>query len=250
LHVPLGVLGFVAACGGALLWLRGGGHGRPQEAPLPAEGSATLHPRRAEWNPRRVPWLVPLLLLILPLMALAHTPRPEMGLAEAPPEWAFPAALLTQPMPLKPDERAWLTRDGAESADRRRFTWRGMSGSMILISSRSWRAHHRPERCFEVYGLALDASHVHLVRRDFPVRVVSLSDDEGRAHFAATYWFQSATRTTGDYGTRIWADLAPQRDRWVLVSVIFDEPHDPNAPDVAAFYLALHESVQRYLTEA
>jgi hypothetical protein len=65
--------------------------------------------------------------------------------------------------------------------------------------------------------------------------------------FSATYWFQSAEQSTDDYGTRIWADLALQRDRWVLVSILFDGLQDPREANQQAFYLALHDSVQRYL---
>ncbi len=57
---------------------------------------------------------------------------------------------------------------------------------------------------------------------------------------SASYWFQSAERTTDDYGTRIWSDLSPQRERWVLVSILFDGVVDPNSEDVASLYEALH----------
>ncbi len=118
---------------------------------------------------------------------------------------------------------------------------------MILITSTTWRAHHRPERCFEVYGLSIDASRAHLVAPDFPLRFVSLSDGDGRGLLSATYWFQSAGRTTDDHGTRIWADLAPERDRWVLVSILFDGVYDPHATDIQTLYLALHDVVRRNL---
>ena len=64
---------------------------------------------------------------------------------------------------------------------------------------------------------------------------------------SASYWFQSAERTTDDYGTRIWSDLSPQRDPWVLVSILFDGVVDPNSKDVATLYEALHGSVARSL---
>jgi exosortase O len=114
---------------------------------------------------------------------------------------------------------------------------------MILITSTTWRAHHRPERCFEVYGLSLDDSRTHLVGPELPVRFVSLGDGDNRGLLSATYWFQSADRTTDDYGTRIWADVAPRRERWVLVSILFDDVYDPNDPDIESFYTALHRSV-------
>jgi exosortase O len=150
-------------------------------------------------------------------------------------------------MPLKPDEIDWLTRGGAQSADRRRFEWRGITGSMILITSQTWRAHHRPERCFEVYGLSLDDSHTYLITPEFPLRFVSLSYGDGRGSLSATYWFQSVDRTTDDYATRIWADLASERDRWVLVTILFDGVHDPSTADLQAFFSALHAGVAHSL---
>ncbi len=284
LHVPLGVLGFVAACVVAV-WLLRFSSARQEvgqsaistpgasrsiaaigDARLPSETPASLVPSDAsEARPTRPKgraargarsaaqslthpvWLGPALVLVILVMALLYTPRPQTGLAQAPPTWQFPAGLVTEPMPLKPDEIAWLTRDGAESADRRRFEWRGLTGSMILITSTTWRAHHRPERCFEVYGLSLEDSHTYLVKPDFPLRFVSLGDGDHHNLLAATYWFQSAGRTTDDYGSRIWADLAPRRERWVLVSILFDGAQDPQAERVQTFYLALHEAVRRYL---
>lgn len=232
LHVPLGVLGFVAACAAAVVLLR-------------------LQPASQEIGDRLTPqrpiWLAPALAAAILAMALVYTPRPQSGLRQPPPAWEFPAGLVTEPMPLKSDEVEWLTRGGAESADRRRFEWRGITGSMILITSTTWRAQHRPERCFEVYGLSLDDARTYLVTPNFPVRFVSLSDDDGHVRLSATYWFQSAGRTTDDYGTRMWADLSPERQRWILITVLFDGVYDPHAADIQAFYTALHDAVARSL---
>ena len=234
LHVPLGVLGFAAACAAAAALLR-----RQR-----AQDDATLE-RTWPALPRPA-WLAPLLAAAILAMALVYAPHPQTGLAQPPPDWEFPAELVTTPMPLKPDEVAWLTRGGAESADRRHFVWRGVSGSMILVTSTTWRAQHRPERCFEVYGLSLDDSRPYLVAPDLPVRLVLLSD-HAHVQVSAAYWFQSAGRTTDDYATRIWADLAPRRERWVLVSIVFDNAPDPRAPDIRAFYAALHTAVAHSL---
>jgi len=239
LHIPLGVLGFVAACAAAVGLLR---LQQPMGVDMPV--AAQLAPAAPRSRPA---WLGPALAVAILAMILGYAPRPETGLGQPPPAWKFPAELKTQPMPLNPDEIAWLTRDGADSADRHRFEWRGISGSMILITSNTWRAHHRPERCFEVYGLSLDDSRTHLVTPNFPVRLVALGNGQGHSLLTATYWFQSANRTTDDYATRIWADVAPQRKRWVLVSILFDNVHNPNNPDVQQFYTALRQSVARHL---
>ncbi|MCA9969953.1 MAG: exosortase O, partial [Anaerolineales bacterium] len=236
LHVPLGVLGFIAACALALHRLR--------RLPKPPDNSQlTIHHSQLTIN--HSPTLA--LLLLLTLFALLHTPRPQTGLAQPAPAWQFPSALAVTPLPLKPDEVDWLVRDGAESASRYRFSLGEVSGSLILIPSRTWRAHHRPERCFEVYGLTLDDTRTHLVTAEFPTHFVRLGQGENGRALSATYWFQSAAQTTDDYGTRLWADLAAERQRWVLVSILFDDDVAPDHADARAVYLALQTAVAESL---
>jgi exosortase O len=242
LHVPLGVLGFCAACAAAVLLLR---WRQPSVDPQPDSPPAREALERA--SPTRPMWLAPALAAAILAMALIYAPRPQTGLAQSPPDWSFPAELATEPMPLRPDEIAWLIRGGADSAERRRFDWRGITGSMLFITSRTWRAQHRPERCFEVFGLSLNDSRTFLVTPDFPVRFVSLGNSSGRGLLSATYWFQSVGRITDDYGARMWADLSPQRDRWILVTLLFDRVYDPSATDIQALEVAVRDAVARSL---
>lgn len=237
LHVPLGVLGFVGACAGALALLRGG-NGRRTEKII-----STAGPRAFS-----IPQFSLVLGIGLCAMGLLYAQRPETGLGLIAPAWNFPDALHTQPLPLKPDEQAWLTRDGAESATRYRFEWQGLGGTMILVPSRTWRAHHRPERCFEVFGLQLFNSQAQLVESDFPIRAVTLRDPKSAQQLDAAYWFQSATRTTDDYGTRIWADTTAAGERWVLVSILFDRPIESNDMRTTMLYRALRRAVAEQLT--
>jgi exosortase O len=238
LHVPLGVLGFAAACAAVVALLRLQPLGKPAKA------------RQALARPA---WLSPVLAVTVLAMALLYTPRPQTVLARSASGWELPADLSAEPLPLQPEEVEWLMRDGAEAASRFRFEWRGdgepITGSLIFVSSTTWRAHHNPERCLMLYGLSLDDSHTHLVRKDFPVRYISLGGNQGgnRSIKSGTYWFQSARRTTDDYATRIWADVTLERDQWVLVSILFDDVHDPRDADVEAFYIALHDAVARNL---
>ncbi len=241
LHIPLGVLGFVAACAAVMILLR-------RQPSLPST------PPTPTVIPLRPRWLAPVLVITFLAMGLLYAQRPQTGLTHTAQPWNFPSEFTTTPLPLKPDEQEWFTRDGAESADRFRFEWQHgeqrLTGSMILVTSRTWRAHHRPERCFEVYGLTIDNSHPHLVNPGFPLRLVSLGDGEGRSLLSAAYWFQSPTRTTDDYATRIWADLSPQRDRWMLVSILFDEVHNPNTKRIEIFYTQLQKAVIQHLNES
>jgi exosortase O len=259
LHVPLGVLGFVAVCAVVVVLLRA------QRPTTWADRDASVQITRPLPTPtvlpRRPIWLAPALTGAILAMWLVYTPRPptelvqpirwssprakSKGSGQVLPDWEFPSELIAEPAPLKPNELEMLTRDGAESVGRWRFTWRGVGGSMLLVTSTTWHAHHQPERCYEVYGLSLDNSRPHLVAHNFPLRLVSLNDGDHK--LSAAYWFQSADHTTDDYGRRIWADLAPERKRWVLVTVLFDRVYDPNTPDVRTFYIALHNAVARKL---
>jgi exosortase O len=241
LHVPLGVLGFAAACAAAVALLR---------LQRPVETAA-----EAAWAPARPKWLAPALAVATLAMALLYTPRPQTVLAQSAMGWDLPASLDAEPQPLEAEEVEWLTRDGAESASRFRFTWHGddqaITGSLLFVASDTWRAHHNPERCLTLSGLSLDSSRTHLVQADFPVRYIALGANQGggRSLNAGTYWFQSARQTTDDYATRIWADAALERDRWVLVAILFDNVADPRDADVEAFYVALHDAVTRHLVQ-
>ncbi|MER2599720.1 MAG: exosortase O [Caldilineales bacterium] len=231
LHVPLGVLGFGLACAVAAWGLRGAVEAAPVVAAPTSQPAARV----------ALSLSVALIAFMVALVTV-YAPRPASATAAASPVWRFPAELITQPLPLTAQERAWLAGDGAEDAQRWRFQWRGLSGSMILVTSSTWRGHHRPERCFEVYGLTLDQSSAHLVDADFALRAVQLGAGQGMP-LSAAYWFQSATRITDDYGTRIWADLGRGRARWVLVSLLFDGPVDDADADAAALYRAIRVAV-------
>lgn len=243
LHVPLGVLGFGLVCATAVALLK---WRKPHHQTAVPQSSDVGEPAPG-FNQRRFR-LSATLIIFIAVMILLYAPRPLTGLSSQAKTWVFAEKLQIEPLPLKPDENEWLTRDGAESADRLRFTWGDVSGSMILISSKTWRAHHRPERCFEVYGLSLDDSHTHLVNPAMPIRFVALSDSGQSRQYSASYWFQSTGQTTDDYGTRIWSDVAWEREHWVLVSILFDGRVNPNEPEIEMLYLALHDATAAYLS--
>jgi len=222
IHVPLGVLGFGTACGIALYLLR-------RETDV-RKNSSSLEPQPQTQRPA---WLASVLIISVAVMAIFYTQRPQTGLTETARSFRFPADMITEHEPLTEQELWWLTKDGAESAQRHRFQWGNISGSMLLITSRTWRAHHRPERCFEVKGLSVDDIQTYFVMDSVPIRHLSLGAGTERNTHDAAYWFQSADSITDDYATRVWADLALQREQWILVSILFDSDHNILVPDDA-----------------
>ncbi len=239
LHVPLGVIGFAGAC---LLGL----------ALLRKTGQWQVLPRPVEANPPeldRPRWLTPLLGGLLVGMALLYSARPETVFAQPQETWRFPPDLATKDWPLTEGELAWLEQSDIQDVERMRFEWRGMTGSVLMVSSTNWRAHHRPERCFEVYGLSASETRTALVAQDFPIRLLTLGNQDNPALLSAAYWLQSQGRVTDDYATRIWDDLTPQRKKWVLVTVLFDTPLDSESEDTRALYAALREAVLENLLD-
>ena len=44
-----------------------------------------------------------------------------------------------------------------------------------------------------------------------------------------------------------WADLSPERNRWILVTLVFDRVYDPGATDIQALEIAVRDAVARNL---
>lgn len=243
LHLPLGVLGFAAAALVGLRVLRG-----------PDTGSAIL-PRGPAAEPAgreaSRPVVAGVILFALLLLNLAYRPRSPLTATVAPAAseqtmpWTWPPGLRVTPLPLKASDAAWLAADGAAAVERMRFGGGALSGSLILVLAGTWRAHHAPERCFEVYGLKrLDSRPLVLDDGDLGLRLVSLGGADGRPSHTALYWFQSASgRMTGDYAARIWADLPPHREPWVLASVLFDRPVAADAPATLDLVRSLRRAI-------
>lgn len=234
IHVPLGALGFAAACTVAIVMLR--------RCPIQAEDDedATARPTRPRWLPV-------VLAAGTAMMALAYSPRAPQAPTAAAPILRFPAEMNAVPLPLDEKETAWILQDGAESAERLRFNRDGLSGTILLLRSATWRGQHRPERCFEVYGFTVEETATILVRPGFSARTVGLGLAESIREHTAVYWLQSADQTTDDFGTRMWADLSPHRQTWVLVTVLFDQAGDPLSGNLRTLLIDIQNVVQQSL---
>ncbi len=266
IHTPLGVLGFAGVCGVIVLllrWMPGGALPKPDEAVVKVAPLATDSPawfgrphsaaKETSNAAARPLWLAPGLALLIAAMALLYTPRPQVAAAHQSVQWSFPPSMQVEARPLSPALFDWVTEGGAETADRWAFSWPGsrseaLRGSLIFLTSHTWRGQHRPERCFEVQGLTVDAAQTLVIGGDFPVRLLTLSG--GAVNVSAVYWLQTDNTVTDDFARRIWADLSPQRQRWVLATLLFDRQVQPDDPDLALLLSALRESARRGLEQA
>ena len=239
-HAPLGVLGFVGACGLAwgLLKLTPG---------LQEERGAAVserRERRERREPARRTTLAAGLTAAFLLAAAVHTPRPVVATAGSIQDRPFllPAELNAEPVSLTRQEADLFVRNGAGRVGKWRFEQGGVRGSFLLVYSDSWRAHHPPELCLQGAGLSIDESASFLLRPDFPIRDLSIDGGER----SAAYWFQSADRATDDFSSRTWSGIR-EDEGWVLVSVLLDGPRDPAQPAVRSLYESLYTSVHQSL---
>lgn len=243
IHVPLGVLAFAAVCALSLLLLR---LQKPVQVHSSAfvDASSAAEPR-LKGEAQRPIWLTPALAALFAALALLYQPYPQMVVAQAPSPWVFPPEMQAQAAPLSPELNEWVSQGGIAVAERWNFEYTPgdelLRGALMFITSATWRGQHAPERCFEVQGLKVESSQTVLWQSDFPVRLLLLSHGPLRA--SALYWLQTGERTTDDFAARIWADLTPAKQRWVLVTVVLDGVYPPEHPLVQSLAVALRAVV-------
>lgn len=222
-HVPLGVLAFVAAVAAGTFVLR---RGATIEAPaVSTAGSPRRHHRAvlAVWALLALlPWLAP--------SPRAQTPATDLALRSAPLQRAASTALHATLVPLTSSEQALFGRH-ADAAAKLALP---DGGSVLLVQARSPTAHHAPERCLASAGHAIVSS----VDVD-GMRVTVL--DEG-ALLAVSFFASSALPqgvTIASTPERSWltvrarlvGDVAPDV---VFVSTLWPRSHRTTSPTMTA----------------
>ncbi len=212
-HVPLGVLGFAAACVG--MW------GLLQWVPATTRPD---HVEPSESVPSRYRSA-----LIVSLLCLALVPLPSVGsLPTAQLDLQWPRSMQMDPLPLTPAEEQFFAQSDQVAAQKYQFEWEDVAGSVLVVASPSWRFHHAPELCFTGNGLRVDQMQAAMLSGAIPIRWLALQDQQ----LSAMYWFQSATHTTDNLVTRIWDHLRHQDQVWVMVSILFDQYYEPEMDPV------------------
>lgn len=233
-HVPLGLLGFLFSCAGASLLIP------PLPAVVPEEKTSAARRLSAP----AVALLGGGFFLLTLLRSTAPVPpQLVMPAVRLPPAWQLTAL---SPSSAETDLLArhggvlhkWRFIAGSPAAP--------IAGSLLISMSQSFQAQHAPHVCLASAGLQVTGA------RSLPLgnvgSIAQLAIAGGQR--SAVYWFQSATQTTGDVLRRTLAVLRPRAagatggpPPWALVSILFDDPLQPEDPLVQAQLLALHESV-------
>jgi exosortase O len=239
LHTPFGLIGFASACGLTWLLLRLVPQYASQKvSQLPKQNTQPQigysHPISLTAN----------IILVISIVLLTLLPRPSLAAVEpislASIHW--PAEVKLQPLPLTTTETEFFSNQSSVKtvqAEKNHFQFGSLSGSMLVVSSTSWRSHHAPELCFVGNGFKVNQMTQARLASDFPVRWLSLQNGS----MSATYWFQSHKQTTDEFLSRIWSDLSHQNQSWVMVSILFDRTQSPDLTEVKTFTKSLHEAI-------
>ncbi len=224
LHTPLGVFGFLACCAAGVALLRCAPAGRSPGPAPPAE-------------PRPLPagWL----LLPLALLAAAMPPLAPSSEGVSPPAIGEPPGIAFRPLPMTPVEAAFFADQPGTVARKGSFEHRGLGGSLLLVATTSWQAHHAPELCLVSSSQKVDSVAPASLGGGLEVQHLRLGDGAR----TAVYWFQSPERTTGSLLRRFWRDLVHGERRWVMVSLLLSSAADPDSPDLRALLRRIHRHV-------
>lgn len=186
------------------------------------------------------------LLIVVIALGLVGQIQPIQDKVNAIASIQLPQQLVSEPLPLTEAEQRFFDNPALPIAQKQRFVYGNLSGSMLLVASSAWQAHHPPELCLVGNGFKVDSIKPTLLNQSVKARWLSLQDGKR----SATYWFQSPQGTTDDFLSRIWDYIAHRNKTWVLVSVLFDNEHNPDSAEIQTFASAIHDAIHQSLTSA
>ncbi|MEM7772438.1 MAG: exosortase O [Cyanobacteria bacterium P01_E01_bin.6] len=238
LHVPLGLFGFITVCLVTLQLLR----------IVPRQGSATVTAsstgqRRSQPPAIRFRHAALSMSLLIGLVLIPH-PAINTTIPATFRALQWPTPMHTQAIELSDFEQTFFARYPGVEAQKQRFAFNDIAGSMIVVASPTWQAHHAPELCFSSSGLEIDQMQKQSLTSHVTGRWLSFNHGQRQA----TYWFQSPQRTTDHYLDRVWSEITRHDPTWTMVSILFDQPVTSDNADVQAMLDEVHGAIAAAMT--
>lgn len=249
LHLPLGVMGFVFAS--AITWMllqkvpRHVPHNPLQSLPVVQKSNvhqSNQKPKVEQKNQnlnKNLNWLL-ISVITLGIMGQFQPPQSDAITFQS---INLPPEIITEKLNLTPAEEKFFDTPANPLVQKVDFKSDNISGSMLMVASDTWQAHHPPELCFLGNGFKVDKMESKLINDSINARWLSLQNGK----LSATYWFQSSQKTTDDFVSRIWDYVAQRSKTWVLVSVLFDKSQSPDSQEIQDFAQAVHQAINQNL---
>ena len=231
IHLPLGVLGFLGAS--FLTWLL------LQKVPRYTSLLPTVRDT-ANYKSFKFQWLLGTV-IVLGIMGQFDPNKVNAATLKS---INLPPEIVTEKLDLTVPEAEFFDNPANPLVEKLRFQSNNLSGSMLMVASNTWQAHHPPELCFLGNGFKIDNMDSKLINDAINARWLSLQDGE----LSAAYWFQSSQETTDDFVSRIWDHVAHRHKTWVLVSMLFDRSKDFDSQDIKDFTNTVYQTINQSLT--
>lgn len=228
LHVPLGIVGFVLA--GFATWLI------LQKVPQHSSqlSITTENPKNQKSN---LKWLLTTV-IILGIVGQFQPRQLNQSKITA---IDLPSEITTETLALSSAEANFFSSAANPLVQKLSFKSDQLSGSMLMVVSDTWQAHHPPELCFAGNGFKVDSMNSQLINDSINARWLSLKNGQ----LSASYWFQSSETTTNDFVSRIWEHISHRDKTWVLVSILYDEAENPDSMAIKNFSNTIYQTIDR-----
>jgi exosortase O len=240
LHIPLGLIGLVCACG--LSWMM------LQTVPKQESGrveewgsdSAALSPPSRPASLAAQALLLAFVIALIPINQLHPQQEQPRSLASL----HLPEQMVSESIPLSPAEHRFFDNYPSIVPEKRRFVSGDLSGSILMVANTTWRTYHPPELCLLATGLKVNRMEKKSLTPAVQARWLSLADGK----YSAAYWFQSPKQTTDDFLSRLWSDVTRRQKNWVLISVLFDRSLSPDSTEIRNFTTTIHNAIDQSLS--
>ncbi len=231
LHLPLGVIGFIVAIG--LSWLL------LQKVPRYEQKLSGFQKTEHKQTKLNFSWLLSIIIILAFVGEFNFNQSPISKIESI----DFPQDIKTDTLALTTTEAKFFNNKNTSFAEKTRFESNNISGSMLIVKTDTWQAHHPPELCLMGSGLKIDNMNSKRINDSINARWLSLQDGE----LSATYWFQSYGVTTDDFISRIWEHISHRNKTWVLVSVLFDDVENPDSVEIKKFTDSIYQTIDKSL---
>ena len=242
LHLSLGIIGFIFACGLTWLMLRTVSQHEQIEC---SQQKQQVNKRQQILLKKLYPGKMLVVTVIVTALLFSSQLQysPNNILAIAPRH--FSPEIFAQPIPLTPSEQTLFNNQvNPTIAEKYHFKYQNISGSFLVVFSKSWQAFHSPELCLTGNGLKVDSMKKSQLTSDILGRWLDLQNGQ----VSAAYWLQSKFYTTDDLLLYIRNKIFHKNQDGVLVSILFDQASTPDHPQIRNFLTTIYNDINLSLT--
>lgn len=222
IHQPLGIVGFVLPS--VICWLLLARYGTKRVL--------LIQKNKISQNIARplLPLTVIVGLLILAGFPLRKTPN-DLQMLDS----KLVHTLEFDTLPLAAKEQAYFDFENAQ-AQKFLINYKSIKGTLIIVSSNSFKGHHNPELCLQSIGLAITRNNSILIHQK-PVRLLTFANEK----LNGVFWFKNQNIYTDDYSYRVWHDIknGNKQNRWIQVTALFHQNYNTN--DLHDFFTYINQ---------